>query len=193
MADTERTQTEILALLADNTAGAISPQDLRDSVVSARANQGGGWANYLEGTAVTQGTAQSITAATRTQLLIDGLGFGSDAAQIQDMGTVWHDDYLDLDLNGAYNVRVAFKSQIATAGGGHYFTLELDDGARVIWSELNVLAKGAGIEHAHSFAIPMYVWPDLATNGGIFYLTSDVDIDVWSAGIFVARTYRPDN
>jgi hypothetical protein len=193
MADTERTQTEILALLADNSAGAISPQDIRDSVVSARANQGGGWGNYLEGTAVTQGTAQAISASTRTQLLSDGLGLGSDESQIQDLGTVWHDDHLHLELNNAYNVRVTFKSQVAAAGSGHYFTLELDDGVRVIWSELNVIAKGAGIEHAHSFAIPMYVWPDLVANGGAFYLTPSVDIDVWGAGVFVNRTYQPDN
>lgn len=36
MADTQRTVAAVLALLADNTAGAISPQDLRDAFVSWR-------------------------------------------------------------------------------------------------------------------------------------------------------------
>lgn len=36
MADTQRTITQILALLADNTAGDISEQDLRDAVLSLR-------------------------------------------------------------------------------------------------------------------------------------------------------------
>jgi hypothetical protein len=35
MADTRRTKTQILALLADNTTGDISPQDVRDWLVSS--------------------------------------------------------------------------------------------------------------------------------------------------------------
>jgi hypothetical protein len=37
MADTVRTITEILALLADNTSGDISPQDMRDAIVTLAA------------------------------------------------------------------------------------------------------------------------------------------------------------
>jgi hypothetical protein len=40
MADTQRTLAAILTLLADNTSGAISPQDLRDAVVSLRSGHG---------------------------------------------------------------------------------------------------------------------------------------------------------
>jgi hypothetical protein len=37
MADTQRTLTALMTLLADNTAGAISPQDVRDLVATVRA------------------------------------------------------------------------------------------------------------------------------------------------------------
>jgi len=40
MADTARTKAEILALMADNTVGAISPQDIRDMIVSMSAANG---------------------------------------------------------------------------------------------------------------------------------------------------------
>ena len=40
MADTQRTLAQILALAADNTSGAISPQDLRDCIVSLRTDRG---------------------------------------------------------------------------------------------------------------------------------------------------------
>lgn len=67
MADTQRTVSAILALLADNTSRAISPQDLRDAFVSWRMASGqiyipdgsgaattiSGTANYYE---VTDGT-----------------------------------------------------------------------------------------------------------------------------------------
>lgn len=41
MADTQRTLAQILALLADNTSGLISPQDIRDAVVTLAPSGGG--------------------------------------------------------------------------------------------------------------------------------------------------------
>ena len=41
MADTQRSKSDILTLLADNTSGAISPQDLRDWLVSQNPGYGG--------------------------------------------------------------------------------------------------------------------------------------------------------
>jgi hypothetical protein len=195
MADTERTQTEILALLADNTAGAISPQDIRDSVVSARANQGLGWAFYTEGTAITQGTAQTITADIRTQLLNDGLGAASHAGQIQDMAIPWANDKLVVELDCAYNVRLTFKAQIASGAGGEYFVAELDiNGAiGVTWAATSVFPKGANTEHAFEFAIPLFARSTFVANGGEFHITPSVDMDLWDARVLVGRVYQPDN
>ncbi len=52
MADTLRTLSALLALLADNTSGAISPQDLRDFLVSV--------AGYRYGRAVSTGQALTL-------------------------------------------------------------------------------------------------------------------------------------
>ena len=195
MADTERTQTEILALLADNTAGAISPQDIRDSVVSARANQGLGWAFYTEGTAITQGTAQTITADARTQLLLDGLGGATHEGQIQDMAQPWHEDHLHVELDCAYNVRVTFKGQIASGAGGEYFVAELDIGGAigVTWTGTSVFPKGADVEHGFEFSIPLFARSTFVANGGRFYITPSVDMDLWDARVLVGRVYQPDN
>lgn len=57
MADTIRTLAAVLALLADNTSGDISPQDLRDAVVSAAVPHG-----RLSGT----GNATATTIADTT-------------------------------------------------------------------------------------------------------------------------------
>ncbi len=195
MVDTERTQTEILALLADNSAGAISPQDIRDSVVSGRANEGAGWAFYTEGTAITQGTAQAITASTRTLLLNDGLGAASHAGQIQNMIVPWSSNKLNVELNCAYNVRVTFKGQIASGVGGEYFVAELDIGGAigVTWTGTSVFPKGAGIEHGFEFSIPMFARSTFVANGGSFYITPSVDMDLWDARVLVGRVYQPDN
>jgi len=195
MADTKRTQTEILALLADNVSGDISEQDIRDSVVSARANQGGGWAFYTEGTAITQGTAQAITASTRTKLLNDGLGGATHAGQIQDMIVPWSSDKLNVELNCAYNVRVTFKGEIASGAAGQYFTIELDIGGAigVTWSATIVFAKGTSIEHAFEFSIPLFARSTFVANGGEFYITPSVNMDLWDARVLVGRVYQPDN
>lgn len=58
MADTQRSVSEILALLADNTTGAISPQDLRDALVTWRPAHGQLW--VADG----NGAALGITAAS---------------------------------------------------------------------------------------------------------------------------------
>ncbi len=195
MVDTERTQTEILALLADNSSGDISAQDIRDSVVSARANEGAGWAFYTEGTAITQGTAQAITASTRTLLLNDGLGSATHAGQIQNMIVPWSSNKLNVELNCAYNVRVTFKGQIASGAGGEYFVAELDigGGIGVTWSGTSVFPKGAGIEHGFEFSIPLFARSTFVANGGSFYITPSVDMDLWDARVLVGRVYQPDN
>jgi hypothetical protein len=195
MADTKRTQTAILALLADNTAGDIDPQDMRDSVVSARANEGAGWAFYTEGTAVTQGTAQAISSATRTQLLCDGLGAATHAGQIQDMIVPWSSNKLNVELDCAYNVRVTFKGQIASGAAGQYFVAELDIGGSigVTWAGTTVFAKGTGIEHGFEFSIPLFARSTFVANGGKFYITPSVNMDLWDARVLVGRVYQPDN
>lgn len=53
MADTQRTKSAIQTLFADNTSGAISPQDLRDFVESCAFNYGGAYMNLGTAAATT--------------------------------------------------------------------------------------------------------------------------------------------
>jgi hypothetical protein len=195
MADTKRTQTEILALLADNVTGDISPQDLRDAVVSGRANEGGAWAFYTESTAITQGTSIAIAADTRTQLLADGLGSATYEGQIQEMPTPWASNKLALELDNFYNVRLTFKAQIASAAGGHYITTELDIGGAVgvTWSSIDMFAKGAAVEHAFQYSVPIFARSTFVANGGTFYVEADTAMEIWDVRVLVNRVYKPDN
>jgi len=79
MADTQRTLAAVLALLADNTSGAISPQDLRDALVSVFSNYG---TIGLAGGSTAQ-TGISATPAKVTGFATDGEAGGcveADAA-----------------------------------------------------------------------------------------------------------------
>jgi len=73
MSDTVRTRAQILSLLGDNSAGDISPQDLRDAIVSLFGVYG-----VIYG--VDNTTAQTLAAATPVKLINftkNGLGVGS--------------------------------------------------------------------------------------------------------------------
>ena len=67
MPDTSRTQSSILALLANNTSGDISPQDLRDLVVSIFP----GWGNFYISSA-----AQTTISGAGTAVLMAGTTTG---------------------------------------------------------------------------------------------------------------------
>lgn len=68
MADTIRTRSSILTLFADNTAGDISPQDLRDFVVSAHGVYGAIYGGSTTAFAINSstGSATRITNSTNS-------------------------------------------------------------------------------------------------------------------------------
>lgn len=107
MADTQRTLSAILTLLADNTAQAISAQDLRDAIVSVFANYG---MIYVHGGS----TAQS---GVTTSVVMDG--FQNDGANGPSAGCVTVDkdtSKLTAGVDGVYLVwlHTSFNGSVAT-------------------------------------------------------------------------------
>ena len=86
MADTRRTVSALQTLLADNTTGDISPQDLRDFLVSAAPEYGGlyisssaattiggaGTPTKASGTTASIGASSNITVATTNRITYTG-------------------------------------------------------------------------------------------------------------------------
>jgi hypothetical protein len=66
MAETQRTVAEILALLADNTTQAISPQDERDAFVTGRSGYGQIYVPATDAAAVSIGDTTNYFEATTT-------------------------------------------------------------------------------------------------------------------------------
>jgi hypothetical protein len=193
MTDTVRTQSEILALLADNTTGDISPQDIRDMVVSAYADTGHGWAFYADGEFTSEGDSDVFAGDTRKKLTNDGAARTVDS-ELNGIATPWVGDTVIVDLNSFYIVRLGFHAETTASGAGNYFDIELDIAGtqQVIWAATNVMAKGANIEHRFQWAIPIFAGTDFDTNGGEFYVTSrtPMELKVWGTDISIARTYK---
>ena len=196
MTDTKRTQAEILALLADNTTAQISPQDLRDSVVSARANQGLAWAYYKDIEFTSEANSDLFAADTRKQLTNDGV-LRTVETQMDNMIRPWSSDTVNVELHDLYDIRVTFKAETTASGAGNYFDIELDiAGAQdVIWASTSIMAKGADIEHSFSYNLSVFAGSDFVTNGGKFYITSrtPMALKVWACDVLINRTYKADN
>lgn len=94
MVDTVRTTAELLTLFADNTTGEISPQDLRDFVVSA----GVYGSLYITGGSTAQ-TGIGTTATKVTAFTASG-----DSANVT---VSVADDRITLDNEGVYQINFA--------------------------------------------------------------------------------------
>jgi hypothetical protein len=92
MADTPRTRAELLTLFADNTIGSISPQDLRDFVVTIL----GGYTSIktVDGTTAQTGISTAPTLLTQW-----------DTNGISDRLTPDHTtDSITVDIDGVYDI-----------------------------------------------------------------------------------------
>jgi hypothetical protein len=92
MADTPRSLSDLQTILADNVTGEISPQDLRDFLVTVLGNQGG---IYCAAGAVAQGSI-STTPAKVT-------GFNTNAAA-HGVTPDHTDDSIQVNTDGDYQV-----------------------------------------------------------------------------------------
>jgi hypothetical protein len=72
MADTKRSLAAVLALLADNIAKAISPQDLRDAVVSLSPSFGSMYFSTPAETSITDQSTPTKAAGTTTSVSLSG-------------------------------------------------------------------------------------------------------------------------
>jgi hypothetical protein len=72
MADTRRSKAALAALLADNTTGAISPQDIRDFLESAAPPFGSMYISTAADTSISQTSTYTKVAGTTTLTNADG-------------------------------------------------------------------------------------------------------------------------
>jgi len=112
MADTQRTLAALLALLADNTSGDISPQDLRDAVVTV-------FANYADIRTTSSTNFTATTTWTKLPFAADGLSAGCVTANAAS-------DRISVTVTGVY--RATLNITVTPATTYNEFRLEVNAG-----------------------------------------------------------------
>ena len=138
MADTVRTLAELLVLLADNTSGAISEQDMRDVVVSLSPAHGG---MYIS-TAIETSIAGTSTDGSNA---VKALGTTTAFASLQDMDMPASNR---LRYTGAANRLFTIQVAISTiaAANSKVFGWYLAKNGTVITESLITRKQGTGAD-----------------------------------------------
>lgn len=191
MVDTVRTESELQTIFQDGQAeGSITPQDVRDLIVSSRYLANQGWEFILDGT-YTSGSPRTILSGVRTQVTIDGTAeIRRSPAGAQFWNTTTNKIIPDgLDNFGMCRLALTAQSTVAQT---NRFEVELDVGAGafpIIYQETAVFAKGAGVPQSFNFIIPVFAGPDFLANGGTIYITPEDDATFWTFGITSVKIY----
>lgn len=165
MPDTERTLAALLTLLADNSIGAISEQDLRDVVVSAF----GGYGSIYVKAGV---TAQTVS-GTPSKMT----GFAANGVASSSVTPDHTDDSVTVDLDGVYDIDLLMGSFTGTNGS----TITLDIRIDGVTSGLPTISR--------TFGTPATAGS--AATGGQLSLTAGQVITVYVSS--TDTSYTPQN
>lgn len=116
MAETERTYAAIIALLADNTSGDISPEDVRDAIASCMGGYGGLKTDSAQAMTAVIGTSPIKMTTWNDDLPSEGINVISDNAN----------NDIDVTLAGDYEVHFWCSTSSATSGVSYAFQLYVD-------------------------------------------------------------------
>lgn len=156
---------------------------------------GAGWGFWADAEYTTS-SRQTISTSTRTLFEVDGLGGTTETGYLSTVpATVWSGDntIMPTEVGEAYSVRIDC-AVAPTASSTGYVELQLDIGSgsqiNIVARRLN-LAKGQGVTHSFSIAFPIFCLDTFNANGGKFYMTPSVSIELWDRRIFLQRTFSP--
>ena len=193
MADTLRTASELLTLFADGQAsGAITPQDMRDLIVTMQSQHG--WGEYVD-TEYSSGSPQLIDADTFTTIQNNA---GSTREQELPYDVALAGGFYDADNDKIVGVR---------AGDGKLLTVEFTidrqsaSGSFVLETAFNI-GSPVGQIYPRTFTLPgngafkqtfstaAFALDTWAANGCSFEIRTSVATKVWGARHIIHRLHR---
>lgn len=160
-----------------------------------RQGMGLGWLWYADSVHTTS-NRQAITAGTRTLIRIDKLGVATEVRFKDGIPIETYDNntLYPQAVGETYELRLQFKLSPTASATGQYINLELDigdGGSVVVYEATRPTAKGQGITDSNTFAIPIFCLETFFANGGKFYITPSVGIELWDKAIFIQRISQP--
>ena len=186
MANTMRTIAELYAVLADNTGGDISPQDVRDIVASLDDT---GWAQYRD-TQYTSGSPLTVATDTDT-LLPNNAGAVLDAEKPSDV-TTFYDGSVVTGRNGdGITISVNMTARPTSASTTILETwFDIGGALGEIYRRLVSFPKGSGVERPINFTSTGYTLNTWEANGATAYIRANGPIEVYDIDYIITRTHR---
>jgi len=193
MVDTIRTEDDLLTnSFQDGQANnAITAQDMRDLVVSARHLQPLGWEFRFDSgnpigspLSLANGVPQKVTF---TANMGEDLRYPTGDFQLDAFPEIWDNSLQKLVIptfaNGFGIIRLSCLGSSSNANGTHVdFWIDVGSdpvapgfggtASNVIYTDSKIFAKGNDIEQAFSWIIPLFGGSDFVTNGAQFLIQS---------------------
>lgn len=186
MADTVRTISQALDLLADNTTGLISPQDLRDTVVSL---DDSGWADYAD-TAYSSGSPFAVSADTDT-VVPNNAGTVVDTYKPRDV-TSFYDGTVITGRQGDHLSITLDMKLLPTSASTTYFEIWFDIGGAVgeLYRRIISFPKGSGVIRPLTATTGVYTLDTWEANGATVFCRSNGPVSIYDIRYVIARNHR---
>ena len=186
MPDTLRTIAALQAILADNTTGQISPQDLRDMLVSLADT---GWADYAD-TQYTSGSPFSVAADTDT-VLPNNAGGGVAAYLPSDVSAFYDGTVITGRTGDHLNITINFDV-LPTSASTTLLEVWFDIGGAVgeLYRRLVTFPKGNGIVRPVTLTTGVYTLDTWETNGATVFVRSNGPCEIYNIRFVINRNHR---
>jgi len=157
-----------------------------------RQADGRGWINISD-SEHTQGSPQAVSSGVRTLLTLDALGPTTNYEYRDGLPVdAWSGDTFFVQASGeTYLLRPSFIADPETGASGNYLEIELDIGAPVgvIFQFTVPMIKND--PSRFSFSIPTFALDTFLANGGKFYVTPNVNCDIYDKALLIQRMSQP--
>lgn len=194
------------ALLQDGQIPkSISPQDIRDFLVSTYGPADCGRGFYLDSQftaaaklAVVGGVRTKITNNAGLTKQVDDLAAvspallaGPDIVLVYDPWDEVGGKIMPVYANETFALQVSFKSD--TSANNNFLELELDAGGATppFLQQNQPFVKGIGVQNNFVFNYTLFAGTDFLNNGAELFLTVDGDANIWEMGFTIVRLGIP--
>lgn len=186
-ASTDRPISEVMGLLADNTVGGISPEDMRDAIDSVDST---GWGQWADTQYPCSGTPLSVSADTDTVLPNNG-GSALTTYMPDDVPTFYDGSVITGRTGDGLLITVDMVST-PTSAATTYVEVWFDIGGAVgeLYRRIISFPKGNGVVRPINFTVAGYTLDTWEANGATVFIRANGTVEVCDVRYIITRTHR---